>query len=321
MAGPKRLGGGGAIAVPDRTATIAAAGQALAEAEEYVGELVYEMVRVSQLDPDPTNPRNYHWINTNDPAATMLREDQEKERAEFESLCNMAETIRVGGLRMAIEAFRKADGRLQIVHGHRRYWAARIAGVIEVKVHLVKESEARNEASQWVENAHREDLPLAGRLLSFSKAVAALERAEYPQDKILAMLGLGARQFRRYRLVSSAPSDIQEAITDGLLNDLCVAERLCNIQEPAERAVALKHALAGTMPPEPVRKPATPRPGRPVTTVKTKPIRQTGVVRIIIEKIAPESASAIDWEDMVQVAKAWQGFLDALEKQVKGKQK
>jgi ParB/RepB/Spo0J family partition protein len=152
-------------------------------------------------------------------ALSRLRESADNPRKHFGDLTEMAKSIQAQGLIEPIIA-RQADGGLEIVAGHRRARAAKLAGLKEVSV-IVREL-GRQEALETaiVENTERESLN-------------ALETAE-GYAKLMSDFGLNADQVAER--VGAKRSTVYQAV--GLLD----------LAEPVKRAltsgkISASHAL------------------------------------------------------------------------------
>lgn len=297
------------------------------------GEMCFESVDVHLLDPDPKNPRNYPWIDHENPSATVLDSaaPEYEERVKiFEDLQGMASTMRAAGVRVALEVFRKEGGRFQINAGHRRYWAARMAGLQRVPARIVAENAPRNRLSQWIENMQRTDLTLPERLKSFDLTLTELMDQEgVTLETVQSHMGLGERQFRRYRALLNAPDDIRAAIDLGTISSVIDAAQLAAISDGAARQAALAEYLQGgknvSAAVSSVKRKqaeqasggqsATPKkPGRKATAVRTDPIKNPAVIRHIFEKLEHAPAK-VNWDDLDSVSQAWKALLAELEKQ------
>jgi ParB family chromosome partitioning protein len=83
---------------------------------------------------------------------------QAQPRRRFESLDSLAESVRKQGVLQPLLVRPLEDGRYAIVAGERRYRAARMAGLAEVPVQVLKVGEREARRIALVENLQREDL-------------------------------------------------------------------------------------------------------------------------------------------------------------------
>ena len=86
------------------------------------------------------------------------RQEQPRERFEEQALQELAESIGQYGMIQPITARRLDSGYYQIIAGERRWRAARLAGLSEVPVRVMKADDRRTAELALVENLQREDL-------------------------------------------------------------------------------------------------------------------------------------------------------------------
>ena len=96
-----------------------------------------QMVKLSQVEPNPAQPRREF-----DP----------------EALSELAESIRTHGILQPLAVRRVAGDRYQIIAGERRWRAAREAGVEKIPVYLVDADDRTVMELALVENLQRQDL-------------------------------------------------------------------------------------------------------------------------------------------------------------------
>lgn len=107
----------------------------------------FMLVALEELHPAPDNPRE-----------------------NLTGLAELGASIREVGLIQPVIAQRLADGRLQILAGHRRHAAAALAGLTEVPVIVRKAMRSDEELLAMIaENAHRADLDPIEEARAFSK--------------------------------------------------------------------------------------------------------------------------------------------------------
>src|SRR5438045_8056046 len=90
---------------------------------------------------------------------SKLREDPRNERKTFRNMAGLIASIKAVGLVEPITVSPDADGRYQIITGHRRYRAAKAAGLATVEVLIRdKENERNRRLKSIVSNVQREDI-------------------------------------------------------------------------------------------------------------------------------------------------------------------
>lgn len=145
------------------------------------------LLAMNQLDEDPNNPRSSFDL------------------AELEGL---AQTIREKGLLQPITvAPADGEGRHMIRFGARRFRAAKLAGLTEIRVLIQARTQAQGEAliEQLIENDQREGLNTA----ELAKAVARLLDLKLKQADIAARLGRPPEQISMLASIRSMPDDLQ----------------------------------------------------------------------------------------------------------------
>lgn len=135
-----------------------------------------ELIRLDQIDPSPINPRQHF-----DPAA----------------LQELAESLKQHGQLQEALVYHKFDGRLELIAGERRFRAAKLAELTELRCRVLDLTPAQAAELRHEENAKREDLTAIEQaksyeaLLSFGLTQAQLaERLGVSQPQIANRLRL-----------------------------------------------------------------------------------------------------------------------------------
>src|SRR5712691_4675617 len=152
-------------------------------------ELAFREVEVERLTLHPQNPRG-----------RITREDVDE----------LATSIKAQGV-LAPLLVRPLDGAYQVVHGHRRLAAAKVAGLVRVPVIVRPMSDAAVLEAQLAENANREDLnPLqqAEAYARYLKATGATQeqladRLGVTQGTVSSMIALLDLPPEAHKLVAS----------------------------------------------------------------------------------------------------------------------
>jgi len=136
---------------------------------------------------------------------------------------------------------REKGGKYEIVCGHRRYKAARLANILEVPVYVIEGADEVVDFAKIHENVHRRD-------------INALEEAKY-FDLLMARYNYTLRDVAKLANRSEAyvkaridllqyPEDIQEAVRNGSIV-LGVARYLAQIDDATTRRYFLESAIDG----------------------------------------------------------------------------
>jgi ParB family chromosome partitioning protein len=116
-----------------------------------------------------------------------LVEDSDNERKSHFNLEELAASVMAHGIIEPITATALADGRYQILTGHRRYRAAKLAGLGQVEI-LIRQPEdsQRTRIKSLISNLQRENVPP----LELASALQALiTETGLTQDQVAAQLG------------------------------------------------------------------------------------------------------------------------------------
>lgn len=174
-------------------------------------------LRLDAIQPDPAQPR--HTFDT-----TSLKE--------------LAESIRQDGVIQPIEVTEMGDGRYLIVHGERRWRAAKLAGLdtIPAVVQRRNYDSVTRFVRQLVENIQREDLNdvdrAAGllRLRSLLQVeLTAAKQENVPADepwgqtvtwaKVGKRLGYSRQRIHQLIQLLNLPDEIQESVREGVMSE------------------------------------------------------------------------------------------------------
>ena len=103
-----------------------------------VTQMHYDLMSIDIIKPDPSNPRNLlltpdNLKNEIDP----LDENYRIKKRELEKLLELSKSIKVVGVRNAIEVY-KVDNYYRIISGERRYLASILAEQTHIPVRIVE---------------------------------------------------------------------------------------------------------------------------------------------------------------------------------------
>lgn len=157
-----------------------------------------------------------------------------------EALEELMESIKHVGVLMPLRVFQK-NNRYEIIDGHRRFLAARMAGEVAVPCFVVETSGDQVEAEKVEANLHREDISTLeiARMLNYLRS----ERG-YSIESMAKLMGKS--ETRIYQILSTLEFDIniQRAMEDKRIPEH-VGRLLNKIKNPQRRVMYLQHALDG----------------------------------------------------------------------------
>lgn len=114
------------------------------------------------------------------------REDQPRSKFDDEKLNELAESISQYGIIQPITVRKQENGYYQIIAGERRWRAARLAGLVEVPVRVIKADDRRVAELALVENLQREDLNPIEEALGYKSLI---EEYGLTQDEAAKAVG------------------------------------------------------------------------------------------------------------------------------------
>lgn len=170
-------------------------------------------------------------------AVANLVESPFNARRDFGDLKSLAASISTMGLLQPIQV-REVDGRYQIIFGHRRARAAKLAGLTKVPVSVVTMTDTQVREAQLVENLQRQDV----NAMEEAATVQALHQEHhYSAEQIAARVGKSkAWVYSRLRLCTLAP-EVKRAVASGRLPDT-VAIAIARIPQKLQARAAEKVA-------------------------------------------------------------------------------
>lgn len=322
---PKRFRFGG-------TAITDAISETVRRGNDEVGAMHVDALEVERIEPDPDNPRQlrvtddeFEWLLNPVAVAEARASDNESARAKvLLRLRDLADSMQESGVLQPIRVFRHGN-LYRIAYGERRYWAARLADIKNIPAWISDQRPARVRTLQLVENLHRDDLDLAGRLRNVLGVLDELvEEGDTTGERLGSLVGIADRSARRYLQVARGPEDVREAVLGGVIRDLLVAASASAIRDDGKRQLVLSLLAKGlnweraVAEAEKVSRPSAERTrGRPATKVTLGSTSKVGVVREIMQVVlGEERLPQLEWSDYRAVAKAWKAFLAEMEQRL-----
>jgi ParB family chromosome partitioning protein len=134
--------------------------------------------------------------------------DEGNVRSRLVGIDELTASIRTHGIVQPLVGMRTADGRIQLIAGHRRLAAARAVGLSQVPMILRTTSETVAKEIQLVENVQREDLPA----LDVSEALLVMHREPQSAEQIAERVGKSAAWVRRHLALLKIDPKVIDAI-------------------------------------------------------------------------------------------------------------
>jgi ParB/RepB/Spo0J family partition protein len=288
-----------------------------------IGTLHTDQVPLELIEPDPANPRELpfglaevkHYLNTGEVPASSSE--------SWEDLLALADTVRSTGVVQLISIYKHSNG-YRIAAGERRYLASLLAGSTTIPARIYSEKPKNLRLLQYIENFHREEPSLWGRVHNIREIVNEW-RTENPSNTLTGerlgeLIAASATQSRQYLALASAPKDVDLAIKSGRLNNLDKAAMIARIEDPRQRAEAMRKAEEGGSSEEirgVIKSSLMSRSsskGRPKTTVQLGTVRKVEAIQIILtQMLGKEICNTVDWSNLVSVEKAWRQLIKELE--------
>lgn len=179
---------------------------------------------VDQIDPSPDNPR------------TALGGD-------LGDLTELTESIRAQGVLQRLIVCPEVDGRHQLVFGHRRLEAAKLAGRAEVPVEIRDYDVAARLAAMCGENEGREDLTPLQEAFAYKQALDRKgpdNKKLFTQRTLAERLGVSQAKISKYTGIFKLPEHVITMLKAGELSVTEAIHLLPLTKEPARIEAALE---------------------------------------------------------------------------------
>lgn len=197
-------------------------------AHGYSGELFVDVVPISRLELDPSNPRDLH-LSFSDISDGIADSDEQVvlKRKELESLRSLSESINNQGVINPVVVY-KHDNNYRLVAGERRTLASLLAGrsSIEARILESRPDPLKKTILQWMENVEREDLALYERLDNLNDILAAFSKTSSKKpERITAaelsnLTGISNSQASQYKVVLQGSDELLAAIHENKVANL-----------------------------------------------------------------------------------------------------
>ena len=158
-----------------------------------VGSTIFNEVPISQIKPNPNQPRKDF---------------------DEESLQELAISIKNNGIISPITLRKISDNEYQIVAGERRYRASSIAGLEKIPAYIREASEEQVMEMALIENIQREDLNAIEIALSYNSLCATLNLT---QEALAERIGKKRATITNYLRLLRLPAEIQIGIKNKVI--------------------------------------------------------------------------------------------------------
>ncbi|HSK14134.1 MAG TPA: ParB/RepB/Spo0J family partition protein [Phnomibacter sp.] len=174
-------------------------------------------IALSQIDPNPNQPRN---------------DFDEK------ALDELAASIRLHDIIQPLTVVHLPSGRYKLIAGERRYRAAKLAGIADVPVYVREANDQQILELALLENLQREDLNAIEVALSYKRM---MDELHYTQEEVAERMGKERSTVANYIRLLKLPPDIQIAVRNGNLS-MGHARALINVDQ-IEKQLFIYHEI------------------------------------------------------------------------------
>lgn len=317
--------------------------ETISAAQTYSGQLRVEVIRLNNIELDPTNPRDL-LIDFNDIQNGVAKSDTffERKQKELYSLKAMADSIKNQGIINPILVYKLGD-KYRLIAGERRALASALAGNIDIQAKILdkKPEEVKLSILQWIENIERENLNLWERLRNLEKIIAAYKQEngvgkEVTPTVLAQIIGCSLQNAMNYCYVLNGDENIKQLIQGNKIQNLEKAALINQIKSVEIKKEAIKACLLGATLKELKNiaisaKKKNEHKRSLVETIKTRgraaaqvnlgATKNINLVKLIVNSILETEQyktlkpmfEKIDWNDYGVVTKIFKQFLNKLE--------
>lgn len=264
-----------------------------------------ERVQVYAIRPDPQQARRLgitlqmlqHPESVTDP----------KLREKIDHITGLSHSLVDPGQEMPIVVYRDGSN-FRLVSGERRWWAAQLAGLETLVAKVLSERPSDLRLKQYVENAVRVDFTPSETLEALRGVIRESGELGKPiktAAELHRRLGTSYSSAYRWWTILNGPQDVIDALLE---RDLPVrlAGDLARIEDPDQRAEALRLALAGAAFDSPDATPVSAKknPTTPSARLSLGSTASLEVGRTILRRLRGSEPSAKELKDRDAVARA-----------------
>jgi ParB family chromosome partitioning protein len=191
-------------------------------------QLVKEMAEHGELGKTSLSPTGRKIVNID-----KLVEDPDNERKTYDDMADLIASVKNHGIVEPPTVMLLPDGRYQIVTGHRRYRAAKEAGLPQIEV-IIREPEEKWERRKksLISNVQRKDV----RPIELALALKALldnDPGLQTQDDLAETIGKDKTWVSRMLRILDLPDDLREKVATSQL--FVPADAVSNIARLEDR--------------------------------------------------------------------------------------
>ena len=174
-----------------------------------------------------------------------LVEDPNNERKSLRNMDEMVASVKAHGIIEPITATALTDGRYQIVTGHRRYRAAKVAGLSQVEI-LIRptEDERQRRIKSLISNLQRESVPPLELAAALRTLIA---EAGLTQDQVARHLGKNKAWVSGVLRILDLPEEVRQKVgyTQRPLS-VDALTRIAHLEDPNLQSQLVDGVLAGS---------------------------------------------------------------------------
>ncbi len=217
-----------------------------------IGTLNYNIVPLSAIEFDPDNPRELAITHADLNSGPKIEDPlYSKKIKEFESLKNMAETIKKYGVRNAVEIY-KHGASYRLIHGERRCLGSILADKKDIPAKILDEKPHNFDIRllQLIENVQREDLTLYETLNNIRQVIMEYKNHVNPEATIDSsflegLINCSKTHSLNILAVLNAPTELQNAIKKGGIKNLEKAAIVAKAKTKAQKDFLMQSCLEG----------------------------------------------------------------------------
>ncbi len=172
------------------------------------GSSAINEIPVSQIVPNPDQPRNFF---------------------DEEALEELASSIRELGIIQPLTLRKIASDNYQIISGERRYRAAKMAGLDSVPAYIRTATDTELTEMALIENIQREDLNAIEIALTFKKLI---EQYKLTQERLSERIGKKRATIANFLRLLKLPAEVQLGLRDRLV-DMGHARAILMVEKPS----------------------------------------------------------------------------------------